>query len=290
VAKAIGVILSGGKSRRFKKDYLENFDKALFEINGIPMILRIYDTLKRIVDEIVVSIESKDKIDKYREYVDVDYFILDKHVFEGPLDGIYSCLNELKAEILLFVPNDMPFITDKLLTIIIDKSLDYGLVSPILPNGLIETSIIGMNKNVLHDYIHLLTEWKRAKIADLHRAVPNVYLVDPVTNNIPPSTFTNINRPEDAEKRVSCYPDGPIEKDIVIDREFSIEDVSRKNMEKIKFSLWNTLYTGDPYNEFKYYLDRGLYMLAAYTLMDSDNIFLIHLGKNIIKSLGIQKN
>jgi molybdopterin-guanine dinucleotide biosynthesis protein A len=54
------IILCGGRSRRMGKD------KGSLVLNGKPMLMHVLDTIKGIVDEIVLVLRDQEQIDRYK--------------------------------------------------------------------------------------------------------------------------------------------------------------------------------------------------------------------------------
>lgn len=114
-----GIILAGGKSSRM------GFDKGLAEISGKTSIEYVYDTLKKITDQIIV-VANNDAYDFLRLPVYED--ILKGY---GPLGGIYTGLTVSDTEKNLIVACDMPFVTEELLQHIIEEAGNYEIAVPV---------------------------------------------------------------------------------------------------------------------------------------------------------------
>jgi molybdopterin-guanine dinucleotide biosynthesis protein A len=272
-----GIILSGGMSRRFQVPGEPWIDKAMYPIGGKPMIRIIYDTLLEVADKIIVSTGTPERVEKYRGVLGEAIYTPDVEGFRGPLAGILASLRICEDEYAIAVPVDMPYIESELLRKLLAKLGVWDVASPILPNGLVETAVIGMRKSVARRVLEVLKGYGRSRVADLHRGSPNIYLLNMKRHGFDPNAIMNINRRDDIGRRVK-YPEGPVEDDIDIMRGFLTDDIEDPKNERLRGSLWWTLARGDPYEEVKLYLGKGIYMLAAYALEDSKNIFDRYIG------------
>ena len=95
-----GVILAGGQSRRFGSD------KALFQIEGVPLIQAAYETLIQVASPLFVSVAST----QTRYNIPATH-LPDATGHAGPLAGIYAALNASPHDWLLVLAVDIPFIT-----------------------------------------------------------------------------------------------------------------------------------------------------------------------------------
>jgi molybdopterin-guanine dinucleotide biosynthesis protein A len=136
-----GIILAGGKSRRF------NSDKIAIKIGKIPLFINQIYKLSFFCNEIWVSTNEKNyatvhdeikKIEDYCKYFDcleeikeipIIRVVLDEDDFEniglidiGPIGGIYSGLNNAKNYYSIVLAFDMPFITYDLLKLLALKT------------------------------------------------------------------------------------------------------------------------------------------------------------------------
>lgn len=276
-----GVILSGGASRRFQIPGEPWVDKALYPIDGVPMILRVYRVLRSVSDRIVIASGSLDRAEVYRRFVGEADFVEDREGLVGPLSGLLSALEACSDDIAIAIPVDMPYISPDLLKHLLGRVGGFDIVSPILPNGLVETTVTAMVRRSALAILQRLRGLGRARVADLHRGAPRVYLVDIRGHGFDPTVIVNINRRSDVGKAAS-YPEGPVNSDIEISRGFGIEDLFGASREKLRGSLWWTIETGDPYEELRIYLSRGVYMFAAYALQDSGNIFERYIAEALL--------
>ncbi len=276
-----GIILSGGMSRRFQVPGESWVDKALYPVEGVPMILRIYGALRSISSQVIIAPGSLERAEIYRKVVGEAVFVEDKRELVGPLSGLFSALEVCASDIAVAVPVDMPYIAADLLDLMVRKLNGFDIVSPILPNGLVETTIVAAVRSSALAVLKRLTGLGRARIADLHRGAPKIYLVDIKKHGFDPRVIVNINRRSDID-RAAPYPEGPVDGDIEIARDFEARDLFAAPREKLRGSLWWTIETGDPYEELRIYLGKGVYMFAAYALQDSRNRFERYIAETLL--------
>jgi len=127
----LGYVLAGGGSTRFGRD------KALVEIGGTPMLLRMRELLSDVTKDVHVIVAPN----KYAALGIIG--IGDHWEGQGPLAGIITALQTTEetgsgAEWNLIVGCDMPFLTREWLTHLAARAQASGaeVVSPQSPQGL----------------------------------------------------------------------------------------------------------------------------------------------------------
>jgi len=114
-----GIILAGGQSRRMGRD------KALIDFQGKPIIAHVIDTLRTLVQDVVVVSNRSNSYDLLGAHVVADY---DPPC--GPLGGIAAGLQAMDSELAIVVACDMPFLNVSLLRWLIDQAEGYDAVVP----------------------------------------------------------------------------------------------------------------------------------------------------------------
>jgi len=96
------IILAGGQGSRFS-----NLDKGWIQCNNIPLIIRTIDSLSKQVNKILIS--ANRNIEKYEE---LNYPVIADLLsnFQGPLAGIYACLNKAETDYCITCPCDSPLL------------------------------------------------------------------------------------------------------------------------------------------------------------------------------------
>jgi molybdopterin-guanine dinucleotide biosynthesis protein A len=120
--KYTAIILAGGKSSRMGSD------KGLVLLNGKPMISYIIEILKKMQIPIII-ISNNDVYKQFGLPVFTDV-IKEK----GPLGGIYTGLINSETESNIIVSCDVPFLSDRILGLLINKDNDYP-ISVVQSNG-----------------------------------------------------------------------------------------------------------------------------------------------------------
>ena len=92
-----GLILAGGRSRRFGSD------KAAHDIGGQAMIEVAYETLRAVADDIVVSVRN----DGQRYDLEAEH-VVDRYRGMGPLAGLDAGFNRVRHDWVFVLACDMP--------------------------------------------------------------------------------------------------------------------------------------------------------------------------------------
>jgi molybdenum cofactor guanylyltransferase len=130
--KVAAMILAGGKSSRMGRD------KATIEIEGIPLLRRIYDVVAGCRGGIAGA-EGKpfDRIDvvtpwieRYREILPLDCnFIIEQDPHRGPLVGFAQGLSQIEADWVLLLACDLPNVSTSFIQSYIDRLGDIPIQS-----------------------------------------------------------------------------------------------------------------------------------------------------------------
>lgn len=178
-------ILYGGSAKRFKSN------KALYELNGKPIIKIIYDRLKPFTDDIFLQGSAKELIPGIKTYPDI---VKNK----GPLGGIYSSLVNAKYEKLFVIACDLPFVDSRVLKEL-KKYKEYDIVVPQWSRGYYEPlcalysrALIPLIKTQLDKNILKTTkfyEHANIKAINIDRLIEE--------GKLKKDCFKNINFPED---------------------------------------------------------------------------------------------
>lgn len=120
-------IQAGGESRRMGRD------KALVPLLGKPMIVHVYERVKSLADEVLVTTNRYSDFD----FLGVPIF-KDLVTGRGALGGLYTALKAAKNPVVAVVACDMPFANPGLFSAAQDRLVDEHVdaVIPRTENGL----------------------------------------------------------------------------------------------------------------------------------------------------------
>lgn len=145
-----GTILAGGQSSRFGSN------KALAQIEGVTFIEKIYNTMKNCSNEILIvsntDLFSNTNLIFQQNNCHVKVNIIpDIYKYYGPLAGIHAALSSSVNEKVLVCACDYPFLSEELITILIEASLTNKKATAIIPvwNGEIHPLIGIYSKSIL---------------------------------------------------------------------------------------------------------------------------------------------
>ena len=194
------IILCGGQSRRMGQD------KGSMIIQDKPMIKHILSTLDHHIDEAIIVLNDKSRVDRYSEFInsnDYSYqitFLEDKIKNKGPLPGIMTGLGKINSNYALVLPCDSPYVSEKYIeTIFSQIDVNYQAIVPYHD----ET-----NRLKTSEPLHSI--YKKEIIADIEKLVNDdilhikgliekidtkFVLID--NKKIEKKEFRNLNRPED---------------------------------------------------------------------------------------------
>ena len=184
-----GVILAGGKSRRYGKN------KALVDIDGIPLIQRVLGVMKSLFPSVILITNTPET-----------YAFLDIPMYEdrikglGPLGGIFTALNVIPETASFFVACDMPFLNRDLIRYLVAVRQGFDVVVPNL-SGMFETLHALYNRECLPAIENLIHAGTYQTI-QLFRKVSVRYINENEVRKFDPElkSFSNINRPEELVK------------------------------------------------------------------------------------------
>lgn len=102
-----GVILAGGKSKRFGSN------KALIDVHGIPIVQHLYNQLRFLIRNVNVITNSPEEI-RHLGLAMYPDLINDR----GPIGGIHSALENSFSQWVFVTPCDLPHFSYKLLPVL----------------------------------------------------------------------------------------------------------------------------------------------------------------------------
>lgn len=183
-----GVILAGGKSSRMGRN------KALLEVGGKRIIESAVALFKSIFKEVILVTNSPS------EYADLDVRIVtDIFPGKGSLGGIYTGLSHSSHDYSFVASCDMPFLKREMIEFLISKKEDFDVIVPRLRDGYEPLHAL-YSRRCLKPIEAMLRKGDLRIIGFYQEVRVREVSEDELSPfNPSPSSFININTPEDYE-------------------------------------------------------------------------------------------
>lgn len=167
-------------------------NKALIQIDGVPIIERIHDLFKTLFPEILIVTNEVELFHHLEARIQPD-LIPD----QGALGGLYTGIHYSSFPHVFCVACDMPFLKSSVIRYLIDQTKDYDVVVPRTEDGLQPLHAI-YSKNCL-DAIRRIMEQKHFKIIDIYPLVKVNIVTEDEFLHLDPAreSFLNVNTPEE---------------------------------------------------------------------------------------------
>ena len=181
-----GIILSGGKSLRMGEN------KAFIEIEGVPIIQRIYTLFKELFHEVIIVTNQIELFKKFDSKIYSDLL-----PNKGALGGLYTGLFFSNFHYSFCVACDMPFLNKSLVQYLIKRIGDEDVIVPRTKDGLQPLHAI-YSKNCL-DPIKEIIEQGKFKIIDIYHRVQVNIIEEADFISLDPfrESFINVNTPKE---------------------------------------------------------------------------------------------
>jgi molybdenum cofactor guanylyltransferase len=181
-----GIILSGGKSTRM------GTNKAFIEIDGVPMIERIYGLLKSRFQEILIISDQGELFSNLEVTVHGDLIPQ-----LGAIGGLYSGLFFASFPYSFCVACDMPFLNVRLVDYLIKRINGFEAVVPKTRDGL--QPLHAIYSKACMEPIKKLIDRGRTKIIDFYPEAKVRFVDEDEFHVLDPEnrSFINVNTPED---------------------------------------------------------------------------------------------
>lgn len=178
-------------------------DKAFIEVDGIPMIRRIYHIFENIFKEIIIVTNQKELYSGFKAKI-----VSDLIAGRGVLGGLYTGLFFASHSHSFCVACDMPFLKEPLIRFFTRQVEGYDAIVPKTLDGLQPLHAI-YSKNCLQP-IKRIIKMGKYKIIDLYPLVKTKIIEEPefIRFDLKKESFININTPEElnflkSEKKAS---------------------------------------------------------------------------------------
>ncbi len=128
------IVLAGGQGSR-----LNYREKALLQLHGKPILLRILERLSTSVDDFIIVARDKDQLNTLQLNIlpaDRTTFVYDEIRGFGPIAGIYTGLKASRAPYSVVLACDMPYINANVVDLLFSKASGYDAAIPYPPEPL----------------------------------------------------------------------------------------------------------------------------------------------------------
>jgi molybdopterin-guanine dinucleotide biosynthesis protein A len=194
------VVLVGGEARR-----ANGREKYFFTYHGKTFIERLVDSLRKVVDEIILVARDPEQCKRFNA-LDGVRCITDIRMRIGPIGGLHAGSLAAQGDLIFVSACDMPCIDPGVIAYLFDHIDDYDAVIPRWNTDMLEPLHAVYRRTALVNYLECHTSQSlREMVLNLsarYITVDELQSIDPDLR-----TFTNINKLEDLE-RINT-PSGP---------------------------------------------------------------------------------
>jgi len=187
------IVLVGGRAQRAR-----GHEKYFFIYEGRTFIERLVDTLREVVDEIILVARDPEQCQRFNRLSGVRC-IADIRQGIGPIGGLHAGVHAAHGDLLFVSACDMPCIDARVIRYLFSVIDDHDAVIPSWNSEMIEPLHAVYRKEVLLDY---LEDHESFSLRPMIRSINTRYV--PVTELRPLDpelkSFTNINKLEDLER------------------------------------------------------------------------------------------
>jgi molybdopterin-guanine dinucleotide biosynthesis protein A len=188
-----GVILAGGKNRRFG-----GLTKANLVVEGETIVSRILRVFRGLFDDIIIVTNNPEEF----RYISNVRLVEDIIVGAGPLGGIHAALKSSDSAAIFVIAGDMPFPNKKFIReqIRVFSAADHDILTARV-GDLIEPLHSVFSNKILADLETFLSERGRRTARDFLSESDTAYFDIPDTKEAR-KAFININFPDDLEGKI----------------------------------------------------------------------------------------
>jgi molybdopterin-guanine dinucleotide biosynthesis protein A len=170
-------------------------NKAFIEIEGMPIIKRIYSLFEKIFEEVIIVTNEKELYRTFRARIYDDLF-----THGGVIGGLYTGLFFSSLRYSFCVASDMPLLKESVIEYLIKNMEDYDVVVPRTKDGLQPLHAI-YSKQCLEP-IKTIIDQRKHRIVDLYKMVRTKIIDEYEFISLDPKreSFININTPEELRR------------------------------------------------------------------------------------------
>ena len=187
------IVLVGGEARRARGQ-----EKYFFTYLGRTFIERLIDSLRQVVDEIILVARDPEQCERFSS-LDGIRCITDIRMRIGPIGGLHAGSLAAQGDLVFVSACDMPCIDPRVIAYLFDRIDGYDAVIPRWNTDMLEPLHAVYRRTALVDYLeHHTSQSLREMVLNLsarYIMVDELQSIDPDLR-----TFTNINKLEDLER------------------------------------------------------------------------------------------
>jgi len=185
-----GVVLVGGKSRRFGRD------KVLSEFKGTPLLDHVVGVLHPLFDEVILVGHRRKGLERHRVFEDIRPGC-------GPLGGIYTALHATSAEHCFVCAADMPNMNPGFISHMTSLADDHDIVLPVWSKG--REPLHAVYRRTVLPLVEELLAKECFRVFSLVERVDTLFIPEDVIRRYgdPAVMFSNINTLHDMERMIS---------------------------------------------------------------------------------------
>ncbi len=183
------VILAGGMSKRFGSD------KLFYPVRGKPMLVNVVDSVKEIVDEVIVVTNGEDRAKRIRETLKIPVITDAEAPCSGPVRGVITAGFSGST---LILPADLPWINSNALKELLSSfdGLGDAEVYGVYHREMVESLITLVKEEGPFKAVKEACQLKGARVTDFHRAANSLILLN-LESLKEGWRFLDVDRPED---------------------------------------------------------------------------------------------
>jgi molybdopterin-guanine dinucleotide biosynthesis protein A len=199
--KVSGIVLAGGMSRRLGRN------KALENVGGEPLILRVIGRLSQVTGQTVVVVNNAERA-AMLPLPESAKVAVDIYPDAGSLGGIFTGLTAADGEWGIVVACDMPFLNVALFKHMLSLREGFDAVVPVLEERPEPTHAVYSRRCL--PYIERRLKANDLKIARFFDEVRVSYVPEAEVDRFDPDhlSFFNVNTQEDLDRALALVAEG----------------------------------------------------------------------------------
>ncbi|HVN71748.1 MAG TPA: molybdenum cofactor guanylyltransferase [Desulfomonilia bacterium] len=184
-----GVVLIGGKSKRFGSD------KVFSRVGEKTLLQYVIDTIHPLFDEVILVGHKRKGLGKYRVIEDI-------RPGYGPLGGIYTALRATDAEFCFVCAADMPHLNHHFISHMISVTDDHDIVMPMWSKG--REPLHAIYRRKIIPQVATMLEQENLKIFSLIEKTDTFFISEETIRSYgdPEVMFSNINTVDDLGRMI----------------------------------------------------------------------------------------